>query len=294
MLTAARTALVPAIAFSSCLVVATSGFQAGGAAPAGLGGALTFHASFDNGPDADFGLGDRRIYTAESYKNRDGAKPGVHNPTVSILAGKGRHGAALEFKGKNTAAIYYEAAKNVDYRASDWSATVSFWLSLDPDQDLAGYADPIQITDKEYNNAAVWVDFTNTIPRPFRLGVFPDFGAWNPEKVTGQTNPAFQRHLVAVPTPPFGRGKWTHVAFTLSGLNAQQPGTARLYLDGKPQGTTGPIPEMFTLDPSKTTIRLGVNYSGLFDDLSIFNRALSDAEIEGLYGMTTGAAGLHR
>src|SRR5262245_41827369 len=94
------------------------------------GAALTFHASFDSSADADFAAGDKRVFTAPSYKNLDAAQPGLHNPDVSIVPGKGRYGAAAEFKTKNTAAIFYPAEKNVDYRQGGWSGTVSFWLNL--------------------------------------------------------------------------------------------------------------------------------------------------------------------
>jgi hypothetical protein len=294
MLTSARKPLVAAISIACSLLLAIAGVRAVGRAQATLASALTFHASFDNGGDADFGLGDKRVYGAASYRNLADAQPGFRNPNAAIAPGKGRYGAALEFTARNTIPIYYQAEKNVEYRPRDWSGTLSFWLSLDPDQDLTGYVDPIQITDKDYNNAALWVDFPNDKPRSFRLGVFPDLAAWNPDKLTGQTNPAFVRHLVVVTTPPFGRGKWTHVAFTYSGLNGQQPGNAKLYLNGKLEGTAGSIPELFTWDPVKTTIRLGVNYTGLYDDLSIFNRALSDAEVQTLYALPAGAAALHR
>jgi hypothetical protein len=83
------------------------------------------------------------------------------------------------------------------------------------------------------------------------------------------------------------------VAFTFSGLNGRQAGRARLYLDGKLQGTADSIPEMFTWDPARTTIRLGVNYTGLLDDLAIFNRALTDAEIVTLQAFPSGVAVLH-
>jgi len=112
--------------------------------------------------------------------------------------------------------------------------------------------------------------------------------------VRGQTNPLFLRHIVGVSTPPFARGTWTHVAFTFSGLNGQQPGTARFYLNGKPQGSTEPIPDPFTWDISKAKIRIGVNYAGLFDDLSIFNRTLTDGEVQTLSDLTAGVAAWHR
>jgi hypothetical protein len=151
-------------AWLACSALVLAGFLTP-AAQAVLGAALTFHASFDNGPDADFGLGDKHLYTAASYRALETAQPGLHNPDATISAGKGTYGAALQFSAKNTTAIYYQGDKNIAYRARDWSGTVSLWLSLDPEQDLTGFADPIQVTDKEYNNAALWVDFTNDKPR---------------------------------------------------------------------------------------------------------------------------------
>ncbi|MBI3696122.1 MAG: hypothetical protein HY238_14935, partial [Acidobacteria bacterium] len=78
-----------------------------------LSKALTFHASFDKGTEADFALGDKRIYTATSYKDRGDARPGFAGTDVGIVAGDGRYGAALQFKKKNTKAIFYQAEKNV-------------------------------------------------------------------------------------------------------------------------------------------------------------------------------------
>ncbi len=269
------------------------GPQARGA-QAALASSLTFHASFDASADADFGLGDTRVFTAASYANLQAAEPGLRSPTASIVSGAGKYGGALQFRAKNTMAIYYRAERNVAYRAQDWSGTVSFWLRLDPEQDLTGFADPIQLTDKAYNNAALWVDFTNDTPRHNRLGVFGDLAAWNPERATGQTSPAFLRHVAAVTPTPYARGTWTHVAFTFAGLNGTQPGSARFYLDGALRGTIPSIPEPLTWDATGATIRLGVNYAGLFDDLSIFNRALSDSEILALHRLPGGAGGLRR
>ena len=44
----------------------------------------------------------------------------------------------------------------------------------------------------------------------------------------------------------------------------------------------------------QTTIRLGVSYVGLLDDLALFNRELSAAEIDQLYRLDGGAGSLHR
>lgn len=261
-----------------------------------LAKALTFHASFDQGADADFALGDRRIYTAASYKNREEAKPGIGNPDVGIAPGQGRWGAALQFRKKNTHAIYYQAEKNVAYRNQNWGGAVSFWLSLDPDQDLEpGFCDPIQVTDEAYNDAALWVDFTkDDKPRHFRLGVFGDLKVWNPKNLNADQNPDFNRRLITVTTPPFGRGRWTHVVITHAGLSTDAGGVAKLYLNGRLQGAAEGIREPFTWDLSRAAIRVGVNYVGLFDDLAVFNRALSDKEVDALYKLKTGARSLHR
>jgi hypothetical protein len=258
--------------------------------------ALTFHASFDHGTDADFALGDRRLYTASSYENRTDAKPGIGNPEVSIIPGKGRFADALQFKKKNTKAIYYQAEKNVAYQKENWNGTVSFWLSLDPDKDLEpGYCDPFQLTDEDYNDAAVWVDFTkDDTPRHFRLGVFGDLKVWNPKGLEPDQNPVFLQRLVVVKKPPFARGRWTHVAITFSGLSSSGAGgAAKLFLNGRLQGTAQGIREPFTWDLARAAIRLGVNYVGLYDDVGIFNRALSDYEIQTLYQLKNGVRTLH-
>jgi Concanavalin A-like lectin/glucanases superfamily len=258
--------------------------------------ALTFHASFDHGTDADFALGDRRLYTASSYENRNDAKPGIGNPDVGIISGRGRFGDALQFKKKNTMAIYYQAEKNVAYQTANWSGTVSFWLSLDPDKDLQpGYCDPLQVTDKDYNNAAIWVDFTkDDKPRHFRLGVFGDLKVWNPKGLEPDQNPAFLQRLVVVTKPPFASGQWTHVAIAFSGLNSSgHGGVAKLFLNGRLQGTTQEIREPFTWDVGRAAIRLGVNYVGLYDEVAVFNRALTDNEIQTLYRLKNGVRPLH-
>ena len=255
---------------------------------------LTFHASFDNGPEADFASGDPAIYSAPSFNETDQAKPGISVPDVEIVAGAGRFGDALRFSKKNTQALFYKAKDNVAYSGTNDGGTVSFWLSLDPVVDLEpGYCDPIQVTDAAYNDAAVWVDFTDKNPRKFRLGVFGDLAVWNPEKLAPDKNPDFEKRLVAVDEPPFRAGQWNHVLVTYSGLNSASGGTAKLYLDGELQGTAKGISEPFTWNADKAALRLGVNYVGLFDDLAVFDRALTGDEVTALHQLADGVASLH-
>src|SRR5688572_7124787 len=63
--------------------------------------AVTLHASFDRGGDADFARGDRQVYTAAERNKRDAAQPGLHaDDQVRIAPGEGKFGGALEFRKK--------------------------------------------------------------------------------------------------------------------------------------------------------------------------------------------------
>ena len=258
-----------------------------------LASSLTLHASFDNGVDADRAAGDPRLYTAPSYAEQDQAEPGLGNPAVSVAEDAGRFGHALRFAERNQHAIFYRADGNVRYSPESWSGTVSFWLRLDPATDLApGFCDPIQITDAAYNDAAVWVDFTAENPRQFRLGVFGDVEVWNPDGLGPNDNPAFTERLTVVDDWPFAGDRWTHVAVTYAGLG-RPGGAASLYLDGeRVPGDAGDVDEPFTWDIDRGAIRLGVNYSGLFDELSLFDRPLTDDEVRALHALEGGVAAL--
>ena len=183
--------------------------------------ALTFYASFDSAIDADFALGDSRLYTVPDRKARDSAQVGLHKPEVTREAGTGKFGAGLVFAKNGPGYIYYPSEGNIVYNNEDWSATISFWLLLDPATDLdPGFCDPIQITDSGYNDAGIWVDFTKENPRDFRLGVIGDREVWNPNpEGPDNANPIFIERLTGISNPPFSRERWTHVVITFKGLN---------------------------------------------------------------------------
>jgi len=271
------------------LLALAAAFSAG----AQLREAVTLHAGFEGGPNASFAIGDPRLYSAESYKVQGEARPGLGSPELTIARGAGKFGDALRFTKKNTRAVFYRAGKNVEFDPRNWSGTVSFWLKLDPDKDLEpGFCDPIQITDDAYNDSAIWVDFTkDDKPRHFRLGVFGDLKAWNPENLPPDKNPNFMNRLVTVRKTPFSAGEWTHVVATWSGLGSGQ-GSAQLYLNGQSQGEAKGISEPFTWDFARAAIRLGLNYTGLFDELVAFRRPLSGSEVRSLY--SGGVPALHK
>src|SRR5262249_41960322 len=114
-----------------------------------LAEALTFHASFDDGPDADFSLGDGRIYsvTVENGQETGELVPGLGQPALTIAEGQGRFGAPLQFKLENSHVVLFKAARNVAYSRSDFGGTASFWMSVDPAEIPQRYCDPFQLTD---------------------------------------------------------------------------------------------------------------------------------------------------
>ena len=69
---------------------------------------------------------------------------------------------------------------------------------------------------------------------------------------------------------------------------------ARLYLDGQPRGALPARQQTFTWDPQQAIIGLGLNYIGLLDELSVFNRALTADEVAGVYRMKSGISALIR
>ena len=243
---------------------------------------LLFLSTFDGTTTADISVGDGQLFTAENMKTISAAKSGLHDPAVSLALGQGLVGDALEFKSKKRKLTFYKAAKNFNYDTESCSGCISFWLQLDPAADLEpGFCDPIQITDSGYNDAAIWVDFTKDNPRDFRLGVIGDLVAWNPDKVSPDNNPEFDKRLITVKQPSFARGKWSHILINFEGLNSDKS-TTELFFDGVSKGRLD-VNDPFTWEAEKSNILLGLSYVGLMDELAIFKRPLSPAEVKRVF-----------
>lgn len=80
---------------------------------------------------------------------------------------------------------------------------------------------------------------------------------------------------------------------TIEGFNNQSTNAlAKLYVDGKLHGELTGFQQTYTWELDKAQIRLGVNYRGSLDELSLFDRALSAAEVSTLYALDEGVTGL--
>jgi hypothetical protein len=265
------------------------------AAPGDLAKSLTLHASFDTSPDADFARGEKRLFHAPNMNQPRTGSPGLPASGVVAQVPGGKFGSALKFVKKSPEMVFFYAEKNVDYATNKFEGTVSLWLNLTPDEDLEpGYTDPIQITPRAWNDAAFFVEFTkDEKPREFRLGAYADLKVWNPNNRDWNQIPFEEKPLVKVVNPPFKRGQWTHIVFTFSNYNTgKSDGQTQLYLNGESKGSLSPRQQTFTWDMSKTRVMLGLSYVGLYDELSIFNRPLTAAEVKELYQLPKGITAL--
>lgn len=278
------------IILAGALCIFLSSCQSGSSSE--LKNALTFYASFDNGTTADFALGDANIYTAKaSYINSkrklEGISKGVKDTDHRIVEGQGMFGNAFEFGEKSDTVIFYKSKGNIAYTAQNWSGTISLWLSVDPSTDLDGYTDPIQITDTNFNDASIWVDFTDEDPKDFRLGVFGDKNVWTRDTLQASVREVFQKRLVSVEASAFSRSSWTHVLISYDRLGTANS-LASLYLNGKKVGEVNGVDDPFTWNLEKSNIFLGLNFIGLIDELSIFNKSFTDRQVRELYELKGG------
>ena len=276
------------------------GSAASAADLAGLGRSLAFHTSFDTTADADFARGDRRVFTAEDRAKRDAATPGLSaTSNARLVAGAGRHGGALEFRGSGKQQVFYRGGANLGLAAAPrgWGGSVSFWLQLDPERDLApGYCDPIQFVGPKWADGALFVEFTKDhTPRHFRYGIFPVTKFWNPQNKKLEEMTDAERPMVPVRRPIFGRGRWTHILITFANLNTgATDGRGTLFVDDERIGTSEGWNHTFNwADPAQTALTLGLNYTGLIDDLAVFDRELTAAEARTIFSLPRGISTLH-
>lgn len=258
---------------------------------------LTFHAPFDESADATFARGDRRIHWGPQWGPPRVVQPGLPPAGVSLAFQQGRYGSALRFDRKIKEVVAFKAAGNLPYRQRNWQGAVSFWLRVTPDEDLEpGYCDTIQITPKEWNNAAFFTEFTkDEKPREFRFGAYADPASWNPQNRKWEDMPLSEKPLVPVVRPPFSRDRWTHVVFTWEKFNTgKSNGVAKLYLDGALKGELSPSQQTWTWKVDETLVMLGLSYTGWMDDLAIFDQALSLREVSALHNLPKGVSSLHQ
>jgi hypothetical protein len=252
---------------------------------------LSFYASFDESYVADFAMGDPNLYIAPSWDRRAELELFKNDgDNLQIHQGEGRYENALWIDSQYEPVYFYRGEANMPYITENWSGTVSFWMRLDPAEDLhPGYSDPIQITPHGWNDGALFVDFTEEDPRIFRFAIFADRNVWDPEERDWNVVPVEERPMVDVKDLPFSRNVWTHIAFTFRNFNTGlSNGIVDCYINGEKVGILEGHEQTFTWNPEELAIWLGYNYRGYFDELTIFDRELNQEEIQQIYSLENG------
>ena len=255
--------------------------------PTNLQKAATFYASFDTAVRADFGGGELSPATRFNHETEAGKfvfQPGIDEKVFRIAAGKGIHGGALEPADvlPRNGRIFFPAKGNIAYQKGGWGGAVSFWLNTDPNKLLkTKFCDPIQITEKGANNGGLWFDFNDASPRDARMGVFPAVPAG--EEGIKEDDP--NAPLILVKAVGFKSGEWHHVVLNWQNFDTGKSNArAELWIDGKLIGHIQERAIAMDWNLDKTGIYVAVNYLGLLDELALFGRSLSEAEIKTLFG----------
>ncbi len=258
---------------------------------ASLARALTLHASFDKGLDADFSRGDKTCYVVQGKELVTASA----TDEVRLAPTAGRFGGALQFTKKNNMRPAFKDAGVLGYNDSSWSTSVSVWLRLNPDEDLEpGYCDPVQIVGADSKKGFIFLEWSkDETPRYFRYAIRPLLQLWNPDNVAWDEIPPEKRPMVQLQEAPFSQDTWTHVVFTLENINdTSQPQAGKLYLNGKLQGTIENWHLTFGWDPADVLLVLGAAFVGHMDDLAVFDRTLTDSDVKYLYEMEHGVGEL--
>ena len=257
--------------------------------------ALLLGASFDKQLDADFAVGDPKLYHAPTG-NRTQFKTGLPESNLVVHAtGEGRYGDALRFTQKMKPSVFFHGEKNLGYTTNRWSGAVSLWLRLDPDKDLQpGYCDPLQFVAQTWTEGNMFIEFSKDhTPRHFRYAILPIRTVWNPNNRGWEDIPDKERPMVPVYKTPFSREGWTHVVFCFGNINSSKSdGWGRLYLDGKDQGAFENRLMPFNWEVGKSALTMGLNYVGWMDDVAVFNRPLTAEEVRVLHTLPGGLKSL--
>ena len=184
--------------------------------------------------------------------------------------------------------IFFPAKGNLAFKKGGWGGSMSFWINTDPNTLFkTKFCDPVQITQKGANNGGIWVDFNDAKPRDLRHG--RSLPSPRARPASARTTP--MAPMVRVPKIAFKNGDWHHIAVTWKNFDTgKNDAVSSLYIDGKFIGAVKDRALAMDWDMDKTGIYVAVNFVGLLDELALFDRALSAAEVSllrerpGLFG----------
>ncbi len=250
-----------------------------------LAKAVSFRASFDDTVRGDSGGGGLALRTRFGFPDKGNItfEDGFNDKVFRIAKGKGIRGGALEVTDvlPNSGRVFFPVKGNLAYKKGGWGGAVSVWCKTDPNSLLkTKFCDPIQITQKGANNGGIWFDFNDAKPRDLRHGAFPALAAG--EKPQGEDDP--KAPMVRVPKIGWKADEWHHVVLSWKNFDTgRADAVSALYIDGRLMGEIKNRVITMDWDVDKAGIYVGVNYIGLLDELTLFNRMLSADEVKRLH-----------
>ena len=246
--------------------------------------AVTFYASFDESLMPDVGVGPIMTRAGDpNVPDKLTFADGYDKAVYKIARGKGVTGGnCLEASDvlPNRGRFFYPVKGNLAYKKGGWSGALSMWINMDPAALKLTFCDPVQITQKGANNGGIWFDFNDAKPRDLRMGVFPAVL----EGTVGAKETDADAPMVRVPKVDFKAGEWHHIVLSWSNFDTgKKDALATLYIDGKKIGVVKDRAIAMDWDIEKAGIYTAVGYTGLLDEMALFNRALTADEVRMLH-----------
>jgi hypothetical protein len=245
--------------------------------------AATFYASFDEQPQGEFGGGDQSLWTRydhETEKGRHVFARGFDPECIRVVPDKGIQGGALEFRRAlpRRGMLFFPAHGKLAYQKGGWGGAVSVWLKPSAQ---TPFCDPIYITQKKWNDGAIWLDHNHDRQGSVRLGAFPALPAGQKPSEPDDPHPSMLRLNERV----LKADAWNHVLLSWANCDTgRNDGRIVLYIDGKRVGQIQDLDLRLDWDLDQTRIYLGFQYLGLLDELAVFNRPVTAAEAVLLHG----------
>ncbi len=257
--------------------------------------AVTFYASFDESLTPEVGVGTIKTRAGDP---KDPKKltfaDGYNKDIYKIAKGKGvAGGGCLDATDvlPNRGRFFYPVKGNLAYKTGGWGGACSMWINMDPAALKLQFCDPVQITQKGANDGGIWFDFNDAKPRDLRMGVFPAV----PKGVVGAKESDADAPMVRVPKVAFKAGEWHHVVLSWSNFDTgKKDAVATLYIDGKKIGEVKDRAIAMDWDVEKAGVYTAVGYTGLLDEMALFNRALTADEVTALHKTPGLLSGLKR
>jgi hypothetical protein len=245
--------------------------------------AVTFYASFDEAVVGDFGGGDLKPgmrYPHPTEKGKFTFEKGIDATVLKVAKGKGIIGGAFEATDvvPKNGWLHFPVKGNLAVKNGGWSGSLSVWCNTDPNRLIKSkFCDPVQITQKGYDNGALWFDLNDAKPpRDLRFGAFtarPDG-----KKAVPESDP--KAPLIRHPGVAWKAGEWHHVVLTFKNLDTGNPDAhTALYIDGKRIGEVKDQAIAMDWDLEKAMVYLSLGYVGLLDEFALFDRALTAEDV---------------